>query len=128
MAWHVDAVSALCTPVLTSEKTTWLILSWMAGVIFDHRWAKDCMWAGGGTVGGMGEVGRCPRKRPGPEPETARRDRAPTGEVVAESRPVGGSEEPCPAGAEAARRIAEGELLVVDPESDPVVCLRGARG
>ena len=26
------------------------------------------MWAGGGTFGGMGKLGRCPREHPGPEP------------------------------------------------------------
>ena len=72
----------------------------------DQICARDCTWAGGGTVGGMGGLERCPRKRPGPEPETARRDRAPTGEVGTESMLAGAVEEPCPAGAEAGRRVA----------------------
>ena len=86
------------------------------------------MWVEGGTVGGMGELERCPRKRPGPEPETARRARAPTGELGAKSRLAGAAEEPCPAGAEAVRRFAVVEVLVVDSESDMVVCLGEARG
>ena len=65
---------------------------------------------------------RCPRKRPGTEPETARRARASTGEVGTESRLAGAAEEPCPAGAEAVRRVAAVEVLVVDPESYMVVC------
>ena len=47
---------------------------------------------------------------------------------MAESRPVGAAEELCPAGGKAVRRIAEVEVLVVDPEIDILVCLRGARG
>ena len=41
----------------------------------------------------------------------------------AESRLAGVVEESCPAGAEAVRRVAAEEVLVVDPESDMVVCL-----
>ena len=71
---------------------------------------------------------RCPRERPGPEPEIARRARVATGEVGAESKPAGAAEELCPAGAEAVRRVVSAEFLVVDPESDIVVRLGGARG
>ena len=76
----------------------------------------------------MGGLERCPRERPDPEPEIARSARTSTGEVGAESRLAGVAEEPCPAGAEAVRRVAAEEVLVVDPESDMVVCLGGARG
>ena len=79
-------------------------------------------------VGGMGELERCPRERPGPEPEIARKARVPTGEVGAESKPAGAAEKPCPAGAEAVRRVASAEVMVVDPESDIVVRLGGAHG
>ena len=41
---------------------------------------------------------------------------------------AGVAEEPCPAGAETVRRVAAEEVLVVDPVSDMVVLLRGARG
>ena len=64
------------------------------------------MWAGRGTARGIGEVGRCSRERPVSEPETARRDRAPTGKALAESRPVGAGEERCPAVAKVVSRIA----------------------
>ena len=73
-------------------------------------------------------MGWCPQERPETETETARRDRAPTREVVAESRPMGAGGEPWPAGAEAVSPIAEMEFLVVDPDSDIVVGLGGARG
>ena len=79
-------------------------------------------------VGGMGGLERCPRERPIPEPEITRRARVPTGEVGAESKLAGAAEESCPAGAEAVRRVASAEVLVVDPESDIVVRLGGARG
>ena len=82
----------------------------------------------GGKVEVMGRVGRCPRERPVSGSEVARRDRVPTGEVVAESRPMGAGEEPWPAGAEAVGRIAEAEFFVVaDPESDILVGLGGTR-
>ena len=83
---------------------------------------------GGGMVGGGGWLERCPRERPEPEPEITRRARVPTGEVGAESRLAGAAEEPCPAGAEAVRCVAAAEVLVVEPESDMVVSLDGARG
>ena len=89
---------------------------------------RDCMWAGGGTVRGMEGLERCLRKSPGPEPETTRRARTPTGEVGAESSHTGAVEEPYPAGAEAMRRVAVVGVLVVDPESDMGICLGGARG
>ena len=38
------------------------------------------MWAGGGMVGGVEGLERCPRKRPGPEPAIARRARVTRGE------------------------------------------------
>ena len=79
-------------------------------------------------AGGMGGLERCPRERPGPEPEIVRRARIPTGKVGAESKPAGAAEEPCPAGAEAVRRVVSAEFLVVDPESYIVVRLGGARG
>ena len=63
-----------------------------------------------------------------PSPSIARRAKAPTGEVGAESRLAGAAEEPCPAGAEAVGRIAVVEVLVVDPESDIIVYLGGPRG
>ena len=81
------------------------------------------MWAGGGMVGGMEGLERCPRERPGPEPAIARRARVPTGEMGVESRLAGVAEEPCPAGAEAVRRVAAEEVLVVDPVCDMVVRL-----
>ena len=84
---------------------------------------------GGGREERMREAGRCPRERPGPRPEVAREDRVPTGEVIAESRPMGAGKEPWPAVAEAVGRIAEMEFLVVaDPDSDSVVGPGGARG
>ena len=46
----------------------------------------------------------------------------------AESKRVGAAEEPCPAGAEAGRRVVVAEVFVDDPGSDIVVRLRGARG
>ena len=52
----------------------------------------DCMWAGGGMVGWMGGLKRCPRELPGPKPEIARGARVPTGEVGAESKPAGAAE------------------------------------
>ena len=82
------------------------------------------MWAGGGMVG----LERCPREHAGPEPAIARRARVPAGEVGVESRLAGGAEEPCPAGAEAVRRVAAEEVLVVDPVCDMVVRLGVARG
>ena len=69
----------------------------------------------------MGELERCLRERPVPEPEIARRARVPTGEVGAESKHAGAVEEPCPTGAEAVRRVVAAEVLVVDPGSDIVV-------
>ena len=72
-------------------------------------------------VGGMRKLERCPRERPGPEPEIARRARAPTGGVGAESKYAGAAEEPCPTGAEAVRGVVAAEVLVVDPGSDIVV-------
>ena len=86
------------------------------------------MWAGGGMVGGMEGLERCPRERPGPEPAIARRSRVLTGEVGVESKLAGVAEEPCPAGAKAMRRVAAEEVLVVDPVCDMVVRLGGARG
>ena len=87
------------------------------------------VWGGTGREERMGEAGRCPRERPGPIPEVAREDRVATGEVIAESRPMGAGEEPWPAVAEAVGRIAEMEFLVVaDPDSDSVVGPGGARG
>ena len=83
---------------------------------------------GGGMVGGMGELKRCPRERPGPELEIARKARVPTGEVGAKSKHAGAAEDPCPAGAEAGRRVVAAEILVDDPGSDIVVRLGGARG
>ena len=71
-------------------------------------------------VGGMEGLERCPRERPGPEPAIVRRASVPTGEVGAESMLAGVAEEPCPAGAEAVRRVAAEEVLVVDPVSDMV--------
>ena len=68
-------------------------------------------------VGGIGGLERCPRERPGLEPEIARRARVPTGKVGAKSKPEVAAGEPCPAGAEA-----------VDSESDAFVRLRGPRG
>ena len=79
-------------------------------------------------VGGMEGLGRCPRERPGSEPATARRASVPTGEVGAESKRAGAAEEPCPAGAEAGRRVVAAEVLVDDSGSNLVVRLRGARG
>ena len=73
----------------------------------------------------MGGLERSPRECPGSKPEIARRARVPTGEVGAESKPAGAAEEPCPAGAEAVRRVASVEVLVVDPERDIVVRLEG---
>ena len=64
----------------------------------------------------------------GPGPEIIRRARVPTGKVGAESKPAGAAEEPRPAGAEAIRRVVSAEFLVVDPGSDIVVRLGGARG
>ena len=74
----------------------------------------------------MGGLERSPWERRGSEPEIARRVRVPTGEVGAESKPAGAAEEPCPAGAEAVRRVPSVEVLVVDPERDIVVRLGGA--
>ena len=71
---------------------------------------------------------RCPRERPGPESAIARRAKVSTGEVGVEFVLAGVAEEPCPAGAEAVRRVAAEEVLVVDPVSDMVVRLGGARG
>ena len=82
---------------------------------------------GGGHDRGMWGLERCPRKRPGLEPEIGLRARVPTWEVGAEYRLAGAAEESCPAGAEAVRRVAAAEVLVVDPESDMIVCLEGAR-
>ena len=48
-------------------------------------------------VGGMGELERCPPKRPGPEPEIVRSVRVPTGEVGAGSKLAGVAGEPYPA-------------------------------
>ena len=79
-------------------------------------------------VRGMEGLERCPRERSVPEPAIARRARVPTGEVSAESERVGAAEEPCPAGAEAGRRVVAAEVFVDDPGSDIVVRLRGARG
>ena len=79
-------------------------------------------------VGGMGGLERCLRDRPGPEPAIARRASVPTGEVGTDSMLAGVAEEPCPAGAEAVRRVAAEEVLVVDPVSDIVVLLGEARG
>ena len=79
-------------------------------------------------VGGMEGLERYPRERPGPEPTIARRASVPTGEVDADSMLAGVAEEPCPAGAEAVRRVAPEEVLIVDPVSDIVVLLGGARG
>ena len=83
---------------------------------------------GGGMVGEMGKLERCPRERPGPEPEIARRARVPTGEVGAKSKYAGAAEEPCPTRAEAVRRVVAAEVLVIDPGRDIVVRLGGARG
>ena len=59
---------------------------------------RNCLHVGGGgMVGGMEGLERCPWERPGPEPEIARRARVPTGEVGAESKPAGAAEKPCPA-------------------------------
>ena len=91
--------------------------------------ARKCLHVGGGgMVGGVGGLERCPRERPGPEPEIARRERLPIGKAGAESKPAGAAEEPCPAGAEAVRRVVSAEVLVVDSGSDIVVRLGGARG
>ena len=79
-------------------------------------------------VGGMAGLERCPRERPGPEPAIARRASVPTGEVGADCMLAGVAEEPCPAGAEAVRRVAAEEVLIVDPVTDIVVRLGGARG
>ena len=79
-------------------------------------------------VGGMEGLERCPRKRPVPEPAIARRASVPQGEVGADSMLAGVAEEPCPAGAEAVRRVAAEEVLIVGPVSDIVVLLGGARG
>ena len=76
-------------------------------------------------VVGMDGLERCPRERPGPEPAITRRARVPTGEVGVESVLAGIAKEPCPAGAEAVRRVAGEEVLVVDPVSDMVVRLGG---
>ena len=62
------------------------------------------------------------------ESAIARRARVPTGEVGAESKRAGAGEEPCPAGAEADRRVVAAEVFIDDPSSDVVVRLRGARG
>ena len=66
---------------------------------------------GGGHGWGMGGLERCPRKRPGLEPEIARRARVPTGEVGAESRLAGVAEEPCPARAETVRRVTAEDVF-----------------
>ena len=76
-------------------------------------------------VGGMAGLERCPRERPGPEPAIARRASVPTGEVGADCMLAGVAEEPCPAGAEAVRRVAAEEFLIVDPVTDIVVRLGG---
>ena len=78
-------------------------------------------------VGGMRELEQSPRKRPGPEPEIARRARVPTGKW-APKKHAGAAEEPCPTGAETVRRVVAAEVLVVDPCSDIVVRLGGAHG
>ena len=82
-----------------------------------------CGWGAGWSAGWGLE--RCPRERPGPEPAIARRTSVPTGEVGADSMLAGVAEEPCPAGAEAVRRVAAEEVLVVDPVSGIVVLLGG---
>ena len=128
MAWRVAFVSAWSMPALKSLADTFAIWSCKSGDICDHRCARDCVWAGRGMVGGMGGLERCPRERPGPGPEIARSARVPTGEVGVESRLARVAEEPCPAGAEAPRRVAAVEVLVVDPDSNMVVYLGGARG
>ena len=74
-------------------------------------------------VGGMAGLERCPRERPGPEPAIARRASVSTGEVGADCMLAG-----CPAGAEAVRRVAAEEVSIVDPVTDMVVRLGGARG
>ena len=76
----------------------------------------------------MGGLERCPRERPGPEPEIAQRARVPTGKVGVESKPAGAAEEPYPAGAEAVTCVEATEVLVVDPGSDIVVRLGSDRG
>ena len=79
-------------------------------------------------VGGMEGLERCLRERPGPEPAIARRASVPTGEVGADIMLAGVAEEPCLAGAEAVRRVAAEEVLIVGSVSDIVVLLGGARG
>ena len=78
----------------------------------------------------MGELGRCPRERPGPEPEAARRERLLTGEVVAQSVAVGAGGDPSPAEVEAVRSVAKVELLSVTVDRDVVIMvdLGRARG
>ena len=75
--------------------------------------------------GGAGEV------PPGASRSRARdrlKGEVPTGEVGAEPKRAGAAEEPCPAGAEAGRRVVAAEILIDDSGSDIVVRLRGARG
>ena len=79
-------------------------------------------------VDGMAGLERCPRERPGPEPAIARRASVSTGEVGADCMAAGVAGEPCPAEAEAVRRVAAEEVLFVDPVADMVVRLGGARG
>ena len=97
VAWRVASVSAWPIPALKSVTDILTICSCRSRVICDHRCAKDCIWAGGGMVGGMEGLERCPRERPGPEPAIARRARVPTGEVGVEPWLAGVAEEPCPA-------------------------------
>ena len=128
VAWRVASVSAWSMPALKSVTDNFSIWSCKSGDICDHRCAIDCMWMGGGMVEGMGGLKRCPWEHSGPEPEIARRARVRTGEVGVASRLAGVTEEPCPARAEAVRRVAAEEVLVIDPDSDIVVRLGGARG
>ena len=128
MAWRVASVSAWSIPALKSVADILAVGSCRPGNICDRRCAKDCMWAGGGMVGRMEGLERCPRERPGHEPAIARKARVPTGEVGVESWLAGVAEEPCPAGAEAVRCVAAEEVLVVDPVCDMAVRLGGARG
>ena len=59
-----------------------------------QKGAKCCMWRGGGWAVAMGEVGRCPRKPPGPGPDTARMASVAIGDVAAESRMEGARGDP----------------------------------
>ena len=93
-----------------------------------HKGAKCCMWGVGHRAVAIGEIGRCPRERPGPGPDAARMASVAIGDVAAESRMEGVGEDPELVGGGASEVVTEVIPFAVDLVVAMMVFWRGLEG